>query len=125
MEESPGPLEREDAWFPSVVESRQKTGKARQTVETTVKGGSVVTCGGMTEITHRWAMLPQGLTWRSDAHVLLAVHHKTSHRLPVGVIGCALTYWKSVEHCFLATAKRVISWCQDTTCLSMDSVRQL
>lgn len=51
-----------------------------------------------------------GLTWRSDAHVLLAVHHEASHRLPVGVVGCALTYWKSAEGCFfffLTTPKRV------------------
>lgn len=41
-----------------------------------------------------------GLTWRSDAHVLLAVHHEASHRLPVGVVGCALTYWKSAEGWF-------------------------
>lgn len=50
-----------------------------------------------------------GLTWRSDAHVLLAVHHEASHRLPVGVVGCALTYWKSAEGFlfFLTTLKRV------------------
>ena len=72
-------------------------------------GGGVVTGGGATEVTHRWETLHWGLTWCSDAHVLLAVHHETSHRLPVGVIGCSLTYWKSAEHCFLETAKRVTS----------------
>lgn len=75
----------------------------------TAEGGGAVPCCGTTEVTHRWVMLPWGLTWRSDAHVLLAVHHETSHRLPIGVIGRSLTYWKSAEHCSLATAKRVAS----------------
>lgn len=47
-----------------------------------------------------------GLTWRSDAHVLLAVHHEASHRLPVGVVGCALTYWKSAEGFFFNNARK-------------------
>lgn len=91
------------------MEGRQKTGEARQAAGTVAEGRGVFTCGGVTEATHGWVMLSRGLTWRSDAHVLLAVHHETSHWLPIGVIGCSLTYWKGTEHSFSATASMVTS----------------
>lgn len=91
------------------MEGRQKTGEARQAAGAAAEGGGVFTCGGAAEATRGWATLSRGLTWRSDAHVLLAVHHETSHWLPVGIIGCSLTYWKGAEHFFLAIANRVTS----------------
>lgn len=46
------------------------------------------------------------LTWRSDSHVLLTIHYKTSHWLSVGVIRCSLTDYKSAEHNFLMTVSK-------------------
>lgn len=100
--------------FPSVVwkAGRRQVRQGRQLRQ---RAEVCFTCGGTTKATHGWVMLSWGLTWRSDAHVLLAVHHETSHWLPVGVIGCSLTYWKGAEHFFFSNSQHLFSWHQEDT----------
>lgn len=100
--------------FPSVVwkAGRRQVRQGRQLRQ---RAEVCFTCGGTTKATHGWAMLSRGLTWRSDAHVLLAIHHETSHWLPVGVIGCSLTYWKGAEHFFFSNSQHLFSWHQEDT----------